>query len=248
MRKKIALIFAMEAEASPLIHALKLSKAEGWGDPRFPFVHFVGTFRDHFDIVVSCNGKDTRWGVDNIGTDPSVLNTYLTLTRFKPDLCMNCGTAGGFQKKGAKVGDVYLGAEAVRYHDRRISIPGFDTYGVGHFPVLQMAKMAKALGLGSGVVSTGNSLDCIDADSEMMEKNNASIKEMEAAAVAYVANQLGVPFIALKAITDLVDSGLPAGTEFLNNLELACTNLFTKTQAVLSYLAAHPDEWSQINT
>ncbi|MEO5969076.1 MAG: hypothetical protein ABIQ95_04045, partial [Bdellovibrionia bacterium] len=91
-RKKIALIFAMAAEAAPLIRHLGLSKIEDWGDPKFPFCHYTGTFENSFDIVISTNGKSSRWGVDNIGTEPAVLNAYLTMTNFKPDLCINCGT------------------------------------------------------------------------------------------------------------------------------------------------------------
>lgn len=242
-RKRIALIFAMAAEAAPLIRHLGLSKAEGWGDPKFPFCHYIGTYENNFDILISTNGKNSRWEVDNIGTEPAVLNAYLTLTHFNPDLCINCGTAGAFKKRQGQIGDVYLSSEAIRYHDRRIPLPGFDTYGVGHFPVLHFSKMAHELGLKVGVVSTGNSLDCTERDFEMIEQNNGSIKEMEAAAIAYVANQLGVPFFALKAVTDLVDSGLAAGPEFLKNLDLACTNLLTKTQLVLAYLAANPAEW-----
>ncbi|MEO5969144.1 MAG: 5'-methylthioadenosine nucleosidase, partial [Bdellovibrionia bacterium] len=145
--------------------------------------------------------------------------------------------------KQAQIGDVYLSSEAIRYHDRRIPLPGFDAYGVGHFPVLHLSKMAHELGLKVGVVSTGNSLDCTEKDFEMIEENNGSIKEMEAAAIAYVAHQLEVPFFTLKAVTDLIDSGLQTGPEFLKNLDLACINLLTKTQSVLSYLAANPAEW-----
>jgi len=242
-RKRIAFIFAMAAEAAPLIQSLGLSRVEGWGDPRLPFLHYIGTYENDFDLVISTNGKDPRWGVDNIGTDPAVLNAYLTLTQFKPDLCINCGTAGAFKKNQAQVGDVYLSSEAIRYHDRRIAIQGYDIYGVGHFPVLPLDKMAHALGLKLGVVSTGNSLDFTAKDLEMIEQNNGSIKEMEAAAIAYVAHLLGVPFFAVKAVTDLVDSELPPGPEFLKNLEMACAQLFMKTQAVLAYLASHPSEW-----
>jgi nucleoside phosphorylase len=234
--RKIALIFAMEAEALPLIRKLELVQAPEWGDPRLPFQHFIGHYKNRLDLVLSINGKDPRWGVDSIGTDPAVLNSYLTLTKFKPELCINCGTAGGFEKQGAQIGDVYLSHQAIKYHDRRIAIPGFDRYGEGHFPVADMAPMATHLGLKLGVITTGNSLDCTEEDSRRIQANQGAVKEMEAASIAYVAQLLGVPFIALKSVTDWVDSGIPAEVEFLKNLEVACARLLIKTEAVLDYL------------
>jgi len=40
---------------------------------------------------------------------------------------INAGTCGGFRRKGAAIGDVFL-TTAVANHDRRIAIPGFTSY------------------------------------------------------------------------------------------------------------------------
>jgi len=45
------------------------------------------------------NGKCSRFGVDNVGTTPAALSTYLAITQMSPDLVINAGTAGGFKAK-----------------------------------------------------------------------------------------------------------------------------------------------------
>jgi nucleoside phosphorylase len=67
-------------------------------------------------------GKDSEHSVDNVGTVPAALSTYLACQRFQPDLIISVGTAGGFQSQGAAIGDVFLGTTIVN-HDRRIPIP-----------------------------------------------------------------------------------------------------------------------------
>ncbi len=75
-------------------------------------------------LVLNLNlvGKDSEHSVDNVGTVPAALSTYLACQRFQPDLIISVGTAGGFQSQGAAIGDVFLGTSTVN-HDRRIPIP-----------------------------------------------------------------------------------------------------------------------------
>eukprot|EP00975_Prorocentrum_lima_P042556 8940245-Prorocentrum_lima.AAC.1 len=48
---------------------------------------------------------------------------------------------------------------------------------------------------------------------------------MEGAAIAMVAKMLGVPMIALKVVTDIVDTPHPTEDEFLANLASAAASL-----------------------
>ena len=56
-----------------------------------------------------------------------------------------------------------------------------------------------------GVVSTSDSLDASPLDLELLRAEGAAVKEMEAASIAWVCEQLAVNFFALKSITDIVD-------------------------------------------
>ena len=57
----------------------------------------------------------------------------------------------------------------------------------------------------AGVVSSGNSLDYTTEDFAAMSRTETAIKEMEAAAIAWVADMFGTPMLCLKSVTDIVD-------------------------------------------
>merc|ERR1712187_498336 len=84
-----------------------------------------------------------------------------------------------------------------------------------------------------GVVSTSDTLDCTPMDRALLRSEGAVVKDMEAAAVGWVCQQFGVPFIAVKAITDIVDGGKPTQEEFYANLHSASEALQDKLTLVL---------------
>jgi 5'-methylthioadenosine nucleosidase len=62
----------------------------------------------------------------------AALNTYIAVQRLHPDIIINAGTVGGFRRKSAEIGDVFISTQ-IKHHDRRIPIPGFVEYGKGHY-------------------------------------------------------------------------------------------------------------------
>jgi len=179
-------------------------------------------------------GKCPRFGVDSVGTVPAALAAYAALSAFKPDLLLNAGTAGGFRARGGAVGDVYLSSSS-RNHDRLIEIPVFDAYGVWETPSLPAARLAAALGLKLGVVSSGNSLNCSERDREVLDAAGAHVKEMECGAIAAVASLFQTPFLAVKAITDIVDGERVTSEEFMENLGAAARALSDALPRVVEY-------------
>lgn len=64
---------------------------------------------------------------------------------------------------------------------------------------------------------------------------------MECAAVAWVCQNLHVPFVAVKSITDIVDGGQKATrAEFESNLHAASSALQHRLAAVLDLVAGRP--------
>ncbi len=231
---RIVIVVAMGAEAAPVLdrlHAVPIPVVAP-----LPFAWFRAE-REGCEVIVAVNGRDARHGVDKIGTQPAALNTYLVLERYRPDLVITAGTAGGWARAGGQIGDVYLSAEHFVYHDRRIAIPGYDTYGVGTYPAIRATAMARALGFREGIVTTGNSLDETDDDRRMIAASGALVKDMEAAAVAWVAELLAVPVLAVKAITDLVDSHAGTVEQFEANLAMASHRLCDALVAVIDWCA-----------
>lgn len=237
--REIGLFMAMEGEASPLIQQLSLAPVQTGLPPRIPLVVYQGEIavelQGNLRLVLVLAGKDSVHGVDNVATQPATLASFYLCNHFKPDLLLNAGTAGGLQAAGASIGDVYVGYPHIMFHDRRIPIPGFDAYGLGKYPALDVSRMTGDLVLKTGVVSTGNSLDATQRDLEIIAAHGAVVKDMEAAAVAWVGSLFGVPVIVLKAITDLIDCDRPTADEFVANFEGAGRNLRKKVIHVLHY-------------
>jgi 5'-methylthioadenosine nucleosidase len=185
------------------------------------------------------NGKDHVYGtnVDNAGTVPAALATFLALQTLQPDLLINAGTCGGFQRKGAKIGDVYL-VSAVSHHDRRIPIPHFDRYGIGRLETnLDVEKIAQLHDFKTGVCTTGNSLDKTEEDDKHMLANDATVKDMEAGAIAWSCRLHNVPFLGVKVVTDIVDGHRATAEEFLENLMTASKQLQAALPQVLEYVS-----------
>ena len=53
------------------------------------------------------------------------------------------------------------------------------------------------------------------ADDELLVAGDASVKDMEGAAVAWAAAQTGTPLVAIKVVTDIVDGEHATQDEFL---------------------------------
>ena len=239
----------MEAEAGPFVEHLDLKPVDDFFPSHTPFLAFSGSLGDA-KVTVITMGKDVVYGtgVDNVGTVPASLATFLALEKMKGagetpvDLVLNGGTCGGFARKGGAIGDVFL-TTGVANHDRRIGIPGFDTYGIGSLSSeIDPSAMAEALGYKTGIVTTGNSLDKTDTDDEYMkDKNDASVKDMEAAAIAWVCKMNNLPYMGVKVITDIVDGNFPSHEEFMQNLASAAQSLQSALPKVLTYVCENKE-------
>ncbi|KAJ6897381.1 hypothetical protein NC651_023292 [Populus alba x Populus x berolinensis] len=203
----ILIVIAMQTEAMPIVNKFQLEEDLDSVFPKgVPWVRYHGVYKDlHINLVWP--GKIQLWdmdmgyafylGVDSVGTNSASLVTYAAI-----------------QVKGASISDVFLASD-VAFHDRRIPIPVFDLYGVGSRQSFSTPNLLKELNLKAGKLSTGDSLDMSPQEEASIVANDATVKDMEGAAVAYVADLLKVPAIFIKAVTDIVDGDKPTAEEFL---------------------------------
>ncbi|KAL0365598.1 UNVERIFIED_CONTAM: COBRA-like protein 1 [Sesamum angustifolium] len=209
----VLFVIAMQTEALPLVDKFQLAEQS---DSLFP--------------------EGVPWmRVDSVGTVSASLLTYASVQALQPDLIINAGTAGGFKEKGASIGDVYLVSD-VAFHDRRIPVPVLDLYGVGSRQAFPTPNLVKELKLKVGKLSTGDSLDMTPQDAALILANNATVKDMEGAAVAYAADLLKVPVIFIKAVTDIVDGNKPTSEEFLQNLAAVVAALDKAATKVVDFI------------
>jgi len=225
----------MEGEAAPLIARLGLQAVDNLKGEEFGLKAFNGQV-GNLNVHIALNGICPKHGVDNIGTVISTLNALRTIEQVRPDLLLNAGTAGGFKSRDGEIGDVYFSEGTIVNHDHRIPLPGFQEYGVGFFATLPLNTLPEIMNGKRGVVSTGNSLDITPADAELLNQSSAHIKEMEAAAIARVAELKKIPFIAIKVITDIADEP-DNHLVFQANYAVACENLALTLEKLLKYLS-----------
>lgn len=164
--------------------------------------------------VGSLHGKDVVLLESGIGKVNVAIATTLLLERFHINLVINTGSAGGIMTD-AQVGDVVI-SEKVVYHD--VDVTGFG-YAAGQIPGLpgsfssdaRLVKLVETVLAQSGVryfkglIATGDAfihrveqLACVRANF-----NTAVALEMEAAAVAHVCHVAKVPFVVVRALSDI---------------------------------------------
>ncbi len=233
---KILLIVAMSKEAKSIVEKMKMVKIESSIDSHLP-VDVYETVTEKGRVILVVSGACPIHKVDRIGSQGLNLVTWEAIKAYSPNLIINPGTGGGFKRNGSIPGDIYVSTESIKYHDR-LFYPDmhFFNYGIGSYKCLEVPRISKQLGLKRGVVSTGGSMLASLQEEEQMEENNASIKEMEAAGIAEVAQLKGIPFIALKIITDLVDTTECPQHQFTNNFDGLISHLANKVSQLCTIL------------
>jgi uridine phosphorylase len=254
--RRILVVMAMAAEARPIVTAL----GERWGqrppatpvEPPMPMRgwRFAGPGGE---VLVTINGEDPRHGVDSVGTQPAAIATHAGIRGFAPDLVLTVGTAGALPGT-ADVGEVFHAA-GFRFHDRRIAGIGtdFERYGVYALPALALGSVAAAPAARPAVVSSGNALNPVVEDFRIMREHGAILKEMEGAAVAWVAGLHGLPCGGVKAITNVYTAAEVAGrprvdtvdedgeaAQFRRNFDAAVTALARHLPPLLEALQTPP--------
>lgn len=166
-----------------------------------------------------------------IGKVNAAMSTTILLDRFKPDYVINTGSAGGFHPD-LNVGDVVISSE-VRHHDVDVTAFGYEYGQVPQLPaafeansgLVEIAESA-AQEIGSvqvvkGLIATGDSFmnDPKRVDAIRDKFLNLQAVEMEAAAIAQVSYQFGIPFVIIRSLSDI--AGKESDVSFEQYLEKA---------------------------
>ena len=206
---KYGIICAMEEEIKSLVAQLEDKKQDTIGGIDF----YSGTI----------NGKEVVLTRSGIGKVQAGVTTGLLIANYKVDAVINSGSAGGIGE-GLRVGDVVLSTGAA-YHDADATAFGYKPGQLPQQPQIYTAdkdlleaisKAAKESNLVAkeGLIVTGDqfvsSSEKIAAIKEIYPE--ALSCEMEGAAIAQVAYQFSVPFLIIRAMSDVGDED--AGQNF----------------------------------
>lgn len=206
---KYGIICAMEEEIKSLVAQLEDKKQDTIGGIDF----YSGTI----------NGKEVVLTRSGIGKVQAGVTTGLLIANYKVDAVVNSGSAGGIGE-GLHVGDVVL-STGTAYHDADATAFGYKPGQLPQQPQIYTAdkdlleaisKAAKEYNLVAkeGLIVTGDqfvsSSEKIAAIKEIYP--DALSCEMEGAAIAQVAYQFSVPFLIIRAMSDVGDED--AGQSF----------------------------------
>lgn len=209
----------MQAEADPIIAALGLQPATPPWPSALPMHHWQ---HPTDPITLTTNGTDPRHNVDLIGTTPATLAAHAIIEHTQPAAILVAGACGGHSARTA-IARVHI-IDRAYHHDRRIPLPGFDTYGLGPEPLHHTPQLAQAFNATPATISTGNALDTLPTELDFFDQHNVTTKDMETASIAWTASHTNTPVIALRAVTDYFDHPTPEH-QFLANFDAATTAL-----------------------
>lgn len=180
-------------------------------------------------------GQDVILLKSGIGKVNAALSTTILLNHFQPDVVLNTGSAGGFNRD-LEVGDIVISTD-VRYHDVDAAVFG---YAYGQVPQMPAAYKAdeRLLNLAEdaakseinvdhivkGLIATGDSFmsDPARVDFVMTKFPDLQAAEMEAGAIAQVCYRFETPFVVIRSLSDIAGKEAPA--RFDEFLQTAATH------------------------
>lgn len=223
---KIAIIGAMQEEVIALIAKIKQPIKETYGG----FDFHCGNLYHHQVVIVESGIGKVMSGI-----------LIATLVAHFPDIdrVINIGVAGGLGNLA--IGDIIVG-ENYLYGD--VDVTCFGTYSFGQIPRFDFPFIAN-----HKLIDTAKQLDCMIADICTMDRFvvdqeyvenliethfktfNIRCFDMESTAFAQSCAYFKLPFIAIRAISDMIGQNL--GNAFSENLTFACTK---STEFVLTFI------------
>lgn len=199
---KIAIIAAMEEEVQLLQRKLEY----GYIENHLGIDFHLGQLSGH-DIVLLQSG---------IGKVAAATTTTLLLNRYSIDAVINTGSAGGLCPS-LNIGDIIISSD-VTYHDADITAFG---YQIGQMPgcpvTFPVSKDYQQLAIKSvlhhkfnaitGLICSGDTFVHRHDQRDFIRTYfaDAIAVEMEAAAIGHVCWLMGIPFVVVRAISDVAD-------------------------------------------
>lgn len=192
------------------------------------------------------NGVDVALLKSGIGKVAAAIGTTLLLEHCKPDVVINTGSAGGLDPR-LNVGDIVVSTE-VRYHDADVTAFGYEPGQMAQCPPAFIAdaklietteQCVKELDMNAvrGLICSG---DAFINGAEPLARikttfPNVAAVEMEAAAIGHVCYQFKVPFVVVRAISDVADK--ESHTSFDEFLPVAARQSSLMVAAIVTALA-----------
>lgn len=159
-----------------------------------------------------------------IGKVNAAIGATLLIERFKPKFIINTGAAGGLHES-LSVGDIVISI-AVQHHDVDLTVWGYAHGQLPQLPVsfspsqelidaAQRAAEKMSMQVTQGLIVSGDSFIHQDVDIKKIKQNFPDVHavEMEGAAIAQVCHQFQIPFVIIRALSDIAGKESPISFE-----------------------------------
>ncbi|QIL46171.1 5'-methylthioadenosine/adenosylhomocysteine nucleosidase [Vagococcus coleopterorum] len=199
---KIGIIGAMAEELRLLRQ--EMTDCQEWSEAGATFI--AGKLGDKEVVVVQ----------SGIGKVLAAVTTTLLISHYDVDAVINTGSAGGIGE-GLAIGDVVV-SDKLAYFDADVTAFGYEMGQMAGMPLYyeadknlvakaKEAATAKDLAAKTGLIVTGDTF--VNKQEKIAEIKSyfpeVLANEMEGAAIAHVAHQFEVPFVVIRAMSDVGD-------------------------------------------
>lgn len=214
--KTIAIIGAMDCEITKIKEIMQnIQEIE---DKSFTLT--TGTY-NNLNIILAKSG---------VGKVNSAVCTQYICDKYSPDYIINTGVAGGIAK-GLKIGNIVAGEKLVQYDFDVTALgyaKGYMCTGINkdkptfYFSdkellnaFIEAMKNRPEATVHKGIIATADMfLSDLDKKEQLRTEFNATAAEMEGAAIAQTATRNNIPFLIIRAVSDLADGETDDYVEF----------------------------------
>ena len=185
-----------------------------------------------------------------LGKVNSAIASTLLIREHRIDFLINAGIAGSLDS-GLDLEEVFYGNRLIQYDYGSLKEGEMHVYPAGSIPMgqerdpaltlplwLEMQMQKEVFGIHPATILSGDIfLQCKLQREKLRERFQAHLVDMESAAVAQVSSRMKVPFLAIRAISDLV--GEHSGRVPRGQLKKAAA---ASVKGVMKILEALPSE------
>ena len=206
----IGCVIAMDKEAEILLSEMEIESVSSlYGKP----VYQGRAFGKEILLVISGEGKVN-----------AAAGACAAISK-GADVVLNFGVAGGRTEKRTKVAEIYLIDKVVQYDFDIVQISGKPMGTLpGESDNFFTLFCPESLDFERRTLGTGDRFNDSPVDHKLLLELGCEVREMEGGAISQVCKYAGVPFVSVKAISDVY--GMGSTTEqYKKNCKLAILNL-----------------------
>lgn len=163
-------------------------------------------------------GKSVLLVISGIGKVSAAIAAQAAIDKYSPEYVLNFGTAGGLSEEVSAI-NFYAVNECCQYD---FDLTAIDNVPVGYiqdYDTVFFNVNTEGLNFLPKIkLATSDRFTCMKRDVATVKRLGCSVSDMEGCAIAQVCTSNGVKFYSIKAISDVLGSGIQA-EEFLRNME-----------------------------